>query len=551
MEKICKVAGTRKNFALLKNSRRKLNIFLLFMLGPYQLMGGFDYRNLVVHKYGWMIAGLVLLGISMCKPFFVWRRENRMSRLDGVRYASIGVLAGCILISTILSDDWKVSVCGAWSQYNGIITYLLLLLGAVCVEPIGNDSRDLRFYLEWFLGFSVISALWGIINSYGFDLFYMHAKIAYEDRYFYYAGIGQKTIYAEILLMATCISCIFYVLEEVRNKRIYYGFVCGILFYAGYLSLSDNYFFGIIPALWLTLPWTIKNKEGKLRVLDMVIILLALGFLIQCAGPNVFRYHGAFAMPKDPISFDAVAGVLVESLFSRVLLVLLISIRVILGIRVKKQGVLQGEFCSNQERRFGIHVTILIAGVALLVAFMIYIPRSNLILPFGRFLGYFRFDDDWGSGRGFLWKNCVTIFSESSMICKIFGSGADCIGQKMVDFFGDYAFRNGATYNNAHNEFLGMLLCHGIIGVTSYLIWFGTVVKNLVNRIREKNPGENPTADDSEEIALLAAILGYVIQSIVGLNNVAVLPIFFIWIGLGGALRAGHPAEMLTKARNE
>lgn len=520
------------------------NIFLLFMLGPYQLLCGFDYRYLVEHKFWWMVVGLSLVIFSnLFRKIFkiccnerlstVYRGDSdtknsiaEIDRANRVRYISALVLLFCVLVSSFFGEDAsdiQSYLLGTQEQYNGALTYLLLIISALCVGECNYCDKELRLYLDWFLSFAIINALWGILNIHGFDLFYMHAKIAYEDRFFFYAAMGQKTIYAQLLIVATCLCTVFYVLEREEKKVGLYAIGCVVFIYAGYGSLSDNYFLGIMLALWCMFAWIGRDHISLCRCLDLGILILGLGWVVQLVGPNVYRFSGNFAMPPDVLAYDTVAGVLIEQWISRVLLVILVLIRIWTGRR-KVKTITGIRTVEESYREFKIFVGILFLGLTILIGVLIYIPNSQLILPLGKFLGYLRFDDDWGSGRGYIWKNCVTIFMDSSLIVKLFGNGADQLERLMIQSFGKAVFRYGAAFYNAHNEFLDILISFGMVGAVVYITGIAATCQKLLKKIR----GEG----GAEQIALMTALLGYVFQAFVGLNNIAMLPIFFLLLGL-------------------
>lgn len=87
-------------------------------------------------------------------------------------------------------------------------------------------------------------------------------------------------------------------------------------------------------------------------------------------------------------------------------------------------------------------------------------------------------DDDFGSGRGFLWRISVEGFLEADMKGKLLGAGPDCYGEEIFGVLGAGAtvwsgtHWDGAVYTNAHNEVLTQLCNLGIPGTVSYLAIF-------------------------------------------------------------------------------
>lgn len=87
-------------------------------------------------------------------------------------------------------------------------------------------------------------------------------------------------------------------------------------------------------------------------------------------------------------------------------------------------------------------------------------------------------DDDFGSGRGFLWRISVEGFQQADMKGKLLGAGPDCYGEEIFGVLGvgttvwSGTHWDGAVYTNAHNEVLTQLCNVGILGTVSYLAIF-------------------------------------------------------------------------------
>lgn len=89
-------------------------------------------------------------------------------------------------------------------------------------------------------------------------------------------------------------------------------------------------------------------------------------------------------------------------------------------------------------------------------------------------------DDDFGSGRGFLWRISVEGLLQADRKGKLLGAGPDCYGEEIFGVLGvgttvwSGTHWEGAVYTNAHNEVLTQLCNVGILGTVSYLAIFLT-----------------------------------------------------------------------------
>ena len=93
---------------------------------------------------------------------------------------------------------------------------------------------------------------------------------------------------------------------------------------------------------------------------------------------------------------------------------------------------------------------------------------------------YLLFDNKWGSDRGFTWKAAAGMFAEMTPLRKLFGAGPDCFKaySYSIPEYADllYQYWKPNILTNAHNEFLNLLICIGIVGLLAFLAMLGRCV---------------------------------------------------------------------------
>ena len=137
----------------------------------------------------------------------------------------------------------------------------------------------------------------------------------------------------------------------------------------------------------------------------------------------------------------------------------------------------------------------------------------------GKFETILRFSDSYGSYRGYIWKVLVKDYRDMPFINKLFGIGTDSLRPYLVAKYGDKMYRvTNAYYDNAHNECLQYLVTTGIIGLITYA---GLVIASIKNALKNENSWIIP-----------AAVLCYLAQSFVNINQVVTTPLFFIMLSL-------------------
>jgi len=125
-----------------------------------------------------------------------------------------------------------------------------------------------------------------------------------------------------------------------------------------------------------------------------------------------------------------------------------------------------------------------------------------------------RISNEFGTNRVYIWKNALKVWPEHPVI----GSGPDTFGQVFPaaaqNFYGE-------TYDKAHNEYIQILICQGLIGFLCYLVFLvGAAIKAIPKAFK------NPLV-----MAVLAAFIGYCAQAFFNIS----LPIAsqMLWVLAG------------------
>jgi O-antigen ligase len=124
--------------------------------------------------------------------------------------------------------------------------------------------------------------------------------------------------------------------------------------------------------------------------------------------------------------------------------------------------------------------------------------------------------DEMGTNRVYIWRNALEAFPNYP----VSGSGPDTFFHAFpAEAHGFY----GESYDKAHNEYIQILVCQGILGLLCYLVFLGGVfIKSIAKAFK------NPLV-----MAVSAAFVGYCIQAFFNIS----LPIAsqILWV-LAGVL---------------
>ena len=123
--------------------------------------------------------------------------------------------------------------------------------------------------------------------------------------------------------------------------------------------------------------------------------------------------------------------------------------------------------------------------------------------------------DELGSNRVYIWRHALSIVPNRPLL----GTGPDA-------FF--FAFppaahaKYGEFYDKAHNEYLQILVCQGILGLTAYLAFLGSVIITGT-----KKAFSSPAA-----AAALIAATGYLVQAFFNISHPIASQILWVMFGL-------------------
>lgn len=131
-------------------------------------------------------------------------------------------------------------------------------------------------------------------------------------------------------------------------------------------------------------------------------------------------------------------------------------------------------------------------------------------------------DDSFGSGRLFIWRNVVGLLPERLLL----GGGPDTLGLRLDAVFERYDETLGvlirSTIDNAHNEYLNILVNQGLPALLLYLAALCSAAVPWL-----KHGHGNPAA-----AVCGSAVLGYCVQAFFGVSSPISAPYFWLALGL-------------------
>jgi O-antigen ligase len=165
-----------------------------------------------------------------------------------------------------------------------------------------------------------------------------------------------------------------------------------------------------------------------------------------------------------------------------------------------------------------IFVACIIAMLFAVYYFSVIDTKTNI----GFLKSFLRFNDSWGTHRGYMWIRSFYIFGDFSLYNKLFGCGPDTFATVFEPYFEGLKHYGDSSTNCAHNEYINYLITTGIFGLASYLSIIFGALKGAI-----KSASKNPIA-----IAFAVSVISYAVQAVVNLAQPITTPLFIIFIAL-------------------
>lgn len=350
------------------------------------------------------------------------------------------------VLSFVVSDYRQTALYGHAGQYMGLVTQILLVWGYFLVSRFYNGEK----------------LLWWLLGGAGVVLIMM------ENYGQYHGGVE--------LVLPMMLYLFWNEKDWKRNVGAFFSVIGLFTLFTGgdagtYISLG---------AVMLVLCWySLESWDGLIRFLQTIVLVAVVPVVIA---------EAAYMIPQgmDLVEDDIVYGAVFWNGWFFVLVAVLF---LLVAAYVWRKGG-GGDFLQNGrlQKKFGN------GAVSALIMTGLVILMCQLIEPVWQLFGskeMLAFDEDWGSGRGTVWRVALQCFQQGSWREKLFGYGPDCFAEaveKGVDLGSQlqkYVRTQKLILENAQNEWLNLLVTGGIaIGFSYVGICIG-VVKDCLQKIKK------------------------------------------------------------------
>lgn len=487
------------------------NVYILLMLTFFLFVFHDYYYDIQDTKFQWflilsigyiVICSIVLLiygftHVEDIKKSFTWKH---ISRLD-IFMLLLFIFA---YISMKNSVDYQASFDNPDGRHIGFLFFMVVIGVYVYIS---------RFFSEWkyliplFLLANMLVAALGVLNFFDIDPFGFYKGLSDYQSSFYLSTIGNTNYIGSLLSLTIPFSILGFCYSENRKEDIFYGI--SIIAEAALLlcANADSGYLGTIvflaAFLFVALSDCKITKRLMISILIMLITIRVIGFV-------------SILVPEHCRAFFTVSYYVgVHEIGDWVLLLFGVLTYIVY-------------VCDDEKRNWNTRylrialLSLLVLAVVIVIFGFYYFSVVNIESDIGILPTYLRFDDAWGTGRGFIWKKSIEAFSILPFQQQLFGYGLDTTTMLLYNTFFDESL---FVWDAAHNEYIQYLIGGGY----AFLITYATIILHTQYRTWKRL--------DKKDIAIVGAVLAYSLQAVVNIAQPITTPLLFIFIAILEAKR--------------
>ena len=510
-----------------KIQKKNRGYFVHSSLVSYYLLVMFSFFTLfLTHQYAsarrdkfFLFLGLTgALVVFAPIAYLISRNEDKRNRIETkpffkpISSTDIAFFAffGFALISAAFSPHASDTVMASIARNNGLVLLLAYTLMYLIITRM-YVYKD--YVIAIYLIFSCVIALLTVINFFYLDP--LGLMRGYSDKVIKDFGstIGNKNTIASYMSMFLPIS----VMVLVVNKKLYMRVLAGvsiIFAYTGALSAnSSSVILGMIVAVPVMAIFSARSYDYLRR--------FSLAMTIMFLSGKILRLYSYF-MDGNNKGYEFIQHFMIYDKLMYIPIIVFGLIYVLMLVFREK-----GEKHYPRKALTTILTVFTAGSVAAIIGAMIYFTVADTTSELGSFDRLLRFDDKWGTHRGFMWIRSMQEYGKFDIFKKLFGYGPDMAYYVLEPHFYELARRFGDSSTDcAHNEFINYLITQGALGLLAYLGILGSVIIRGLRKAKQ----------DPLTLIFISAVICYAVQSTVNLYQPITTPLFFIFIAITEAL---------------
>ena len=487
---------------------RASQCYALILLTLFPLLHGTDnYYNITVSKFIYFSVLTCLYAVLCLVLALVFRPGRQVGSMMRERRKAVFTVPQLFLIAYAL---WAV-ICtlvspypDLWlgqSRYEGLFS--LLLYSAVFVLlSFWGEYTDAYTYGLGAMG--IVTGFIAMIQTFGSTVFFDNGMSFFNTQFLTTIG-NVDCVACLVCILIPALLCGFVIL---RSPWRWLGYPA--LFFMTYLAMFmdvDTAKLGF-AAVVLLLPCLIQSRD-RLQNLLVGLIPILLGAALGLS------YHRDRSFTPGSAAFVLLAGAAAMALAAWYM------------HRHERTWSVK----PSTIRRVAYALLLLLLIITLIVVYR-YDGANKLMKEASAFL-HGNLGDRAGANRGFIWKTTVKIIRERP----VFGGGPGSFLSLFMPYQAEYQSVCDKTdwIDFAHNDFLSVAACTGLVGLALYLIFLAALAVRCI-RAAHRSP---------VMLIFLGGMAGYLIYSFFVFSIAIVSPLFWTLAGL-----ADHCVRQLESSSN-
>ncbi len=477
----------------------------------------------IIPAISFFICVFMLAGCALVLYFGAPRKERLIVRTDNafknflrtLTLPDIAILLYwvCMFISSVSSDSPFESIAGLDKRNNGFFIQTLYIAVYFIISR-GLIFKNSKAHLLIFSGTAV--SIVSILHYFGIDLYetgYDQPRWQVEmmalkaDRNKagtnFLGSIGNINLLSYVIVICFVAAVILYVVKSHPSwdkHGIFTLSCCFVMSFGEKCTRTDAGIVAVIGAAFFAVV-VICNSMERLRRLCISFGISALGWAL-----NLFLVkHHLQKITVETSSKALLCGA-----------VLLIAAGIIMTLFSDKLDRINGRYVRYGA--WGVMVVSALAVCALAVN-AAKTQTSGTFYEFGQML-LGNFDEHFGNSRGKIWTKSVQLIDENPL----FGIGPDRFSTIFSEKLG--VLFKGKVLDKAHNEYLDVLICNGIIGLGLFMTF---LISLLLRTVRHFSVC--PAAG-----AMAVVIFAYMVHAFFGYQLPLQSPIVWAVLGLAGSV---------------
>lgn len=471
-------------------------IYLMLLLFP--LFTGFEgYANITFSKYMFFVSATAVWLISVTVCALAGGNKVFRSKRSFVGFLVILYFIICCISASV--SPYKTSVLIGAGRFDGLVTTFLcvgIMLG------VSFFARPKQGYLYAAAAAATINCIIAVLQILGYNPLWLFP----DDYGFYDAGIkfsstffgtiGNADLFSAYICLILPFACVHYITSETRPLLLlptvlvlsFCLFFCGVS--GGILALGVT--------VLLAAPFVVRTGENLRRLLE-------LGALVSFAALLAISFK---ANMTD-------GGVILGFILSRFSYFLIFSI---IAAAVLRLVFRKSEFTEKRLRVFFslLSAVSIVSGFA---AAYFWKGMEGSVYELSQIL-HGSIEDSFGSSRILIWRKSLELVPGHLLL----GGGSGTLAMRLDLSFSRFVEETGktlyTTVDNAHNDYLGILVNTGLLSLFAYVFAQGL---SLIKAVKSARP---------EALCLACAVLCYWVQAFFGLGLFLVSPLMWLLWGL-------------------